>query len=426
MFAATATIISENKTNGAPIEISQGIIVNQCGISMPAWKDQKLTAEIESISSMGEQHRQKLRQAAADFRSLMKDEFPDASIWMTGSFAAGVDLPSSDLDFTIRVPSLGENRDNFNKLMAIKRNLWDSDLFYDLYVTGGLIPVLTMVHKATRVDLDVTIDNDPPKSNTLLLSVYGQLDERFPKLCRGVKKWATDTGVENSKMGRVNSFSVCLLLVHFLQQVGVLPKELPSTIRGTIELGRDAKEEIGWVSRNKDSLGALFWGFMKYYSQFDFKNQWISIRQGKALEKRRDENGEPLDGLPKNNSLIVVEDPFLVPAFNCARTLRQDDIYHRILEEFVEAEKTIREKSRFPIQKSTERVKVENEGKLIDCRITEIEDTLDDLSWDDLVLLKRVIRARPGSFWGSPGSFWNVKLEEKQWPDIVRFQSTNR
>uniref|UniRef100_A0A1I7TJ92 PAP-associated domain-containing protein n=1 Tax=Caenorhabditis tropicalis TaxID=1561998 RepID=A0A1I7TJ92_9PELO len=357
MSAEAVIITSEDKITGAsPIKITQKMIVSQCGITMPAWRDQELTTDIEAISSMGEEHRQELRRAETDFRSLMKHTFPDACIWITGSFAAGLDLPSSDLDITLKIPSLGE-RSKFDKLMTIKRELLAYGCYRKLFVTKGSIPVLMMVHNATCVDVDVTIDNDAPKNNTMLLSVYGQIDERFPKLCRAVKKWAAETGVVNSKRGRVNSFSVCLLLVHFLQQVGVLPKELPLTIDGSIEpnIARDAKKETGWVSKNDDSLGALFWGFMKYYSQFDFKNQWISIRQGKALEKRRDEKGEPLDGLPKNNSLIVVEDPFLVPAFNCARNLLKDNIYDQIVEEFVEAEKTIRVQSRFPTRKMEEK-----------------------------------------------------------------------
>uniref|UniRef100_A0A1I7TJ93 PAP-associated domain-containing protein n=1 Tax=Caenorhabditis tropicalis TaxID=1561998 RepID=A0A1I7TJ93_9PELO len=345
--------------------------------TLPIQIPKKLTAEIELITSMGEEHRQKLGQAAADFRTLMEITFPDASIWMTGSFAAGVDLPSSDLDFTLKVPSLGE-KPEFAKLKAIRAKLSAFRAFRNVFLTGGSIPVLKMVHTATDVDIDVTIDNEAPKKNTMLLAVYGQMDERFSKLCRGVKKWAADSGVENSRMGRVNSFSICLLFVHYLQQVGVLPKELPS-IDGSIETISNwkFKEEIGWVSQNKDSLGALLWGFMRYYSQFDFVTQWISIRQGKALEKRRDEEGDPLDGLPRNNLLIVVEDPFLVPAFNCARSLRQCDIYHRIVEEFVEAEKTIREKSRFPSRKSIGRVEVEKDGKSIDSKIKEIEYDVD-------------------------------------------------
>uniref|UniRef100_A0A1I7TJ91 PITH domain-containing protein n=1 Tax=Caenorhabditis tropicalis TaxID=1561998 RepID=A0A1I7TJ91_9PELO len=89
----------------------------------------------------------------------------------------------------------------------------------NLYVTRGEISVLMMVHKTTCVDVDVTIDNDPSETNTMLLSVYGQPDERSPKLCRGVKKRAPETEVEIFKMGRANCFSICLLLVHLLQQV---------------------------------------------------------------------------------------------------------------------------------------------------------------------------------------------------------------
>uniref|UniRef100_A0A1I7TAG7 PAP-associated domain-containing protein n=1 Tax=Caenorhabditis tropicalis TaxID=1561998 RepID=A0A1I7TAG7_9PELO len=408
-------------TNAAPAPSKIGQkMVKSCGIEMPKWKEAKLSAEIEANNSSGEEHRQKMRLAAAYFRAVIQATFPDAKVSMTGSFAAGIDLPSSDLDFTLTVPSLEKKTDRFAKLMAIRGGFSRYGDFDKLQVTRGTIPVLKMVHVKTAVEVDVTIDNEAPKANTKLLATYGQIDERFSKLCRGVKKWASETGVENSKWGRLNSFSICLLLVHFLQHVGVLPKELPE-VDGDLETlkDRDIKKEIGWVPRNKDSLGSLFWGFMLYYSRFDFKTQWISVRQGRSLEKRWDrweDEEKPMDGMPKNNRMIVVEDPFLVPGFNCARSLRQYDIFHRILDEFAEAEKAIRESHRIPFQKTNERLRIEEEGKERDCQIKEIETELLRLSWQDQKLMRERVSRE------DPKTFWDLKSKEsKCWPDIVGF-----
>uniref|UniRef100_A0A1I7UZ64 PAP-associated domain-containing protein n=1 Tax=Caenorhabditis tropicalis TaxID=1561998 RepID=A0A1I7UZ64_9PELO len=372
MSAATVTIPMAPATKGlridrpAMIKIVPRTIKSQCGVEMAVWKDRKLTSEIESLSS--EAHRAKLRQAASDFEALIKAVYPDAEITMTGSFAAGVDLPTSDLDFSLSIPSL--QGDTVDKLLSMRRRLQHRRHFSEHWVTRGMVPVLYMMHSGTRIDIDVTIDNEPPKRNTKLLIDSGLLDSRFQTLCRAVKTWASKSGVENSREGRLNSFSVCLLLIHYLQQVGVLPADLAGT---------------QWRSANQDSLGALFYGFMRYFSRFDFRTKRISVRLGKALEK------DPLA------SLIVVEDPYLNPEFNCARTVRQFDIFERILEEFREAERSIRETHRLGI--SDYRNRIEEEGKERDWQILEWE-------WS----------ATPETFWEEE----KLVGRKRAWPKVVR------
>ena len=102
----------------------------------------------------------------------------DSKCWLTGSYAAGVDLHTSDLDFTVKAPSVnGSNQ--CAKLLEIRNRLRyihikNVNVFEKVYVQKGTIPVLQMVHAETGVSIDVTIDNDTAKRNTQLLCWYGQ------------------------------------------------------------------------------------------------------------------------------------------------------------------------------------------------------------------------------------------------------------
>ncbi|CAL2043382.1 unnamed protein product [Caenorhabditis brenneri] len=430
---------------------------NMCGIKMPLWKDTKLSQEIESFSASGAAHRQKLAEGARIVLDEMKTQFPESRVTMTGSFAAGVDIATSDLDFTMKDPTRSEET-KFEKLVAIRNELREkSTVFEKLFVTKGHTPVLQLVTKDPRVEIDVTIDNDTPIRNTHLLANYGKADVRFPQLCRVIKHWAAATGVEDSRNERLNSFSVCLLLIHYLQS-GVTPAVLPNLqaifpeYNGEYEVGTGAfqdwdllKELEGRgvpLGQNTSSVGALLLGFFKFYATFDFENQWISIKRGTALEKKRDDQGNPLEGLPDKNWHLVVEDPFLETPWNCGRTLQQSDTLERVQEEFRLAEETIRKFHRLPFKKSIQLLRIVEEGKAKDMEIEEVESYLRSLeisrqleesggiqdNWDNwsgeekewnpdeeetvMRPSTRMERQRPGSFWEEK------KTVYRPWPEI--------
>ncbi|CAL2048563.1 unnamed protein product [Caenorhabditis brenneri] len=73
-------------------------------------------------------HRIHLKAAAADFRTILVGLYIDALIWLVGSFAAGIDLPTSDLDFTISIPSLTAET-SFEKLKMIMERLQEQSVF---------------------------------------------------------------------------------------------------------------------------------------------------------------------------------------------------------------------------------------------------------------------------------------------------------
>lgn len=318
---------------------------NGCGVVFEReYVEHRITREIESFSISD--HREDLQHVASVFRSAIKTLYADSQSFLTGSLAAGVDIENSDLDFVVNVPSLKEGNP-FQQLMEMRKEFRSFDTFEKVYVQKGYVPVLKFIHRETKVSIDVSMDSGTSKRNTKLLSLYGQVDARFPLLCKAMKSWASKVGVEGASRARLNSFSLCLMLIQYLQMQKVLPnlQEIFPELNGEFLVENDKygekdikervrKEGTFKFDENKSSLAALFLGFLKYYAEFDFGKYWISVKNGKIMEKRWDEERKPLDGMPDNCWHIVVEDPFLKVPRNCAGTVRQTDYVEKIQFEF--------------------------------------------------------------------------------------------
>ena len=62
--------------------------------------------------------------------------------------------------------------------------------------------------------------------NTHLIHHYSRIDERFPALCLLIKHWAMKSNIKSSLDGTFNSYSLNLLVLHFMQcacQPPILP-----------------------------------------------------------------------------------------------------------------------------------------------------------------------------------------------------------
>lgn len=84
--------------------------------------------------------------------------------------------------------------------------------------------------------------------NSHLVCAYSMFDERFIMLALFLKAWNKENFPD--KMKRLNSFSIYLMLIAFLQHKGVLPNLqslAPISEKTRFQLQYKSKEYVGWT-----------------------------------------------------------------------------------------------------------------------------------------------------------------------------------
>ena len=70
---------------------------------------------------------------------------------------------------------------------------------------------------------DISVNNLLGVINTRLVGVYVHLDPRVRLLCLSAKHWASSRGINSRAAGTLSSFALTLMVIHFMQQQGLLP-----------------------------------------------------------------------------------------------------------------------------------------------------------------------------------------------------------
>lgn len=162
-----------------------------------------------------------------------------------------------------------------------------------LYIPA-VVPILQIefTGKFKDLDVDLNINNFAGIRNTHLIRQYTFIDERFPMICLLVKHWAIVNDINSAQNGTLNSYSLILLVLHFMQ-CGVQPPILPNLFElHPEEFSSDLPvDKIRWTnpkypkSENHEELSAVLLKFFEYYADFDFSLYAISIRRARVFEK---------------------------------------------------------------------------------------------------------------------------------------------
>ena len=86
-------------------------------------------------------------------------------------------------------------------------------------IQSGIL--LSFHDKANQIDVDLLVNKSTEVINSQLVFAYGQYDVRFIKLALFLKAWNKSRFTD--KMKRLNSFSIYLMLIAFLQHKEILP-----------------------------------------------------------------------------------------------------------------------------------------------------------------------------------------------------------
>ncbi|KAG8268426.1 Zinc finger, CCHC domain-containing protein [Homalodisca vitripennis] len=145
------------------------------------------------------------------------------SVFVVGSTFNGFGTSSSDLDLclVIRNQQLLDLRADaihhlINTLQLFSRINYTGTEFQKLELIEAKVPLLKF-HHSLGVDVDVNCNNSVGIRNTHLLHCYSMADWRVKPLVLVVKLWAQYHEINDAKNMTISSYSLALMVIHFLQ-----------------------------------------------------------------------------------------------------------------------------------------------------------------------------------------------------------------
>ncbi|KAF8387490.1 mut-2 [Pristionchus pacificus] len=273
---------------------------------------------------------------------------------ITGSTVSGVGTANSDADIVLCAPEiiypLPRDMEDDGRLFTIskdemkrlfrsrigvvlrrcKRVLDEADLGVKIDYVDAQIPLLKMrgetVDEVTgntfNMEVDLSLSNElfiSSLHNTHLIKGYTKVDERFAPLVTLVKMWSFISGVRDPQRRRFNSYTMTLLVIHFLQcglPRPILPNLqamfsefyaldencFPERVDLDADIPEPLPELIGYDPIGL-SVAELFYLFIAYYSTLDLRHNVIRIKCGRI--SKRDFNN---DRQPRYEPMRMVED----------------------------------------------------------------------------------------------------------------------
>eukprot|EP00927_Polykrikos_kofoidii_P034056 TRINITY_DN2888_c0_g1_i1.p1 TRINITY_DN2888_c0_g1~~TRINITY_DN2888_c0_g1_i1.p1 ORF type:complete len:878 (+),score=167.16 TRINITY_DN2888_c0_g1_i1:146-2779(+) len=283
-----------------------------------------------------------LIEAALKAAAPLCDEYPSLRVDIFGTSGSGLGQRLvSDLDLFLDLDGSG-NRDvgrvSIATALEAARDAVEARGGEDLeVVVQARVPLVRGSFGGFRFDLSVG-----PLCGLWNTSLLRRFAAREPDvvipLCVVAAAWSKAAGINDSPGGLLSTYSVLLLVVSFLQTVGVLPAALlsqdleeaarvgccadvgieavetpqsrrvtPPTLSNT--LGNDPNEDVG---KRNARLGNLLWLFFDFLVRFRWEAMVVSVRNGAPLlrsQKKRPWQVQPL----------CVEDPFETHLNTCRR-----------------------------------------------------------------------------------------------------------
>ncbi|KAK9507702.1 hypothetical protein O3M35_007499 [Rhynocoris fuscipes] len=316
-----------------PEELTDGSIWDQ--LSQSIWKRVLLNQQTE------ETYKRKMALWKYLYVTI-KSYFPKYGLYMVGSTMNGFGIESSDVDMCllIRHAEVDQRNEALSYLNDILNLFSQSEYLEKLELIQAKVPILKFRDSKQGMQVDLNCNNSVGIRNTHLLYCYGRMDWRVRPLVMIVKLWAHWHNINDAKNMTLSSYSLALMVIHFLQ-CGVNPPILcclhsmyKEKFNSNSDIGSiDIHEELDpFISENKQSLGELLMQFFQYYSTFDFLHYAISVRLASVIpiEECR------MVRMPKNDphqwKLLCIEEPFDLT--NTARSVYDPEKFKHIRNTF--------------------------------------------------------------------------------------------
>ncbi|XP_058824451.1 poly(A) RNA polymerase gld-2 homolog B-like isoform X2 [Topomyia yanbarensis] len=274
------------------------------------------------------------------FMSIRK-AFPRFSLYLVGSTISGFACDSSDVDMclvcrsnTVPFDMRGEALFQLGQLKNYFMNI--STYFEEFSVIQAKVPILRFRDTTNSIVVDLNYNNSVGIRNTHLLYCYSQMDWRVRPLTLVVKMWAQHHNINDAKNMTISSYSLVLMVIHFLQY-GVSPPILPCLhamypdkfVRMSDFSNLDLTETVEpYKNDNLQSLGELFLLFLEYYANFDYTHYAISVRTASVIPIESARIARSYKNDPHHWRQLCIEEPFDLT--NTARSVFDAEIFEQI------------------------------------------------------------------------------------------------
>lgn len=213
-----------------------------------------------------------------------------------------------------------------------------TEQFHEFNLIEARVPILRFTDRRHKVEVDINFNNSVGIRNTHLLYCYSQLEWRLRPIAMTIKQWAQYHNINNAKNMTISSYSLMLMVIHFLQ-AGVNPPVLPCLhkmypekfyILQPTDFGYVDMNEImpPYQSENVQTLGELVLNFLHYYSVFEYNKLAISVRVGGVLPIETCRTSKAAKNDIHQWNELCIEEPFDLT--NTARSVYDPETFDRI------------------------------------------------------------------------------------------------
>ncbi|XP_054253227.1 poly(A) RNA polymerase GLD2 isoform X2 [Indicator indicator] len=282
----------------------------------------------------------------AELQREIRKIFPRSRLFLVGSTMNGFGTHSSDGDLCLVLKEPVNQKTEAMYILSLIQKHFATELSRYIerpQLIRAKVPIVKFRDKVSSVEFDLNVNNVVGIRNTFLLRTYACVENRVRPLVVVVKKWASFHEINDASRGTLNSYSLVLMVLHYLQTLPepILPslqKNYPESFDPALDLYLVHQLPCTippYISKNGSSLGDLLIGFLKYYAtEFDWRRQIISVREAKAIPRP--------DDTEWRNKFICIEEPF--DGTNTARAVHEKQKFNIIRSEFLESWKVLRDK----------------------------------------------------------------------------------
>jgi DNA polymerase sigma len=211
--------------------------------------------------------------------------FKGSKLIAFGSSKTGLSLKGGDLDLCLEM----KPQDQKKTVKRISGMLRSQGMENVQALTRATVPIVKFIDPRSGFMVDISINNTLAVHNTRLLSTYAGLDKRVSELAKCIKHWALHRNLSDAAEGTLSSYAWSLLAIQHLQMEGLVPNIQAGKDRTFAEVeGKEfdlTMDTDAKANDSKVSLAELVTSFFHRYSNWDWFEHVVSIRNGSPLTR---------------------------------------------------------------------------------------------------------------------------------------------